>query len=71
MHALAWFAAPLKKSVRDANNLTTRANVGVGAIERAGTGDAATLLKCVRYIVCAPRGSIETVGCVCGSRHTC
>jgi hypothetical protein len=45
-----------KRKVRDAINLTTRANVGVGAIDRAG--DAATLLKCVRYIVCA-RGSVK------------
>ena len=57
-----------KKKVRDAIDRMTRANVGVGAIERAA--DAATLLKCVRYVVCAPRGSVETVGCVCGGRHT-
>jgi len=41
MHALAWFAAPLRKKNPDAINLMTRANVGVGAIQRAG--DAATL----------------------------
>ena len=56
------------QKVPDAINLMTRANVGVGAIERAG--DAAALLKCVRYIVCAPRGSVETAGCGCGGRHT-
>jgi len=32
-----------KRKVRDAINLMTRANVGVGAIQRAG--DAATLLN--------------------------
>jgi hypothetical protein len=53
MHALAWFAAPPPKSVCDATNLMTRANVGVGANERAG--EAATHLKCVAviYSVCA------------------
>jgi hypothetical protein len=58
-----------KTQVRDAIIPMTRANVGVGAIERAG--DAVTLPKCVRCIVCAPQGSsVETVDCVCGGRHT-
>ena len=64
MHDLGWFAVPLKKQTSRRN----RANVGVSEIERAG--NAATLLKRVRYIVCAPRGSAETVGCIYGGRHT-
>ena len=68
MHAIAWFAAPLKKKSwrrnqpDDAGQCRRRRNSGC-----RGRGDT---FKRRQKVVCAPCNCLKPVGCRCGGRHT-